>query len=118
MSLFDETRPLKIIYEIGGERVLAALFPLPEDKGLCFFDVGHYPDPSFNAKHFIEGFVRGEGPWYIQQRECSIARIEVIGKDDPFMRVWESWQSFRTENIPDPDRLEREIFTERLEEQG
>jgi hypothetical protein len=109
-DLFKEKRPLKIFHEIGGERVIVALFK--SKNGICFFDIGWAIMPSLNPIHFVDGEVRGDGPWYIQQSEGSIARIEVIKPSDPMMKTWKTWRKYRRENIKDAARRERLIFEE------
>lgn len=92
MNLFEETKPLKIIHPIGGERVIAVLFPSPD--GLYFFDIGW--DEPLNVTHpihFVEGEIKGGGPWTVGD-----SKIEIIQKDDPLMVDLNRWNSH-----PHPD---------------
>jgi len=93
MNLFEETRPLKIIHPIGGERVIAALFPSPD--GLYFFDVGWYDPYGMNGNciHFIEGEIEGDSPWIIKNNNEK-TKIEVIKENDPLMNVALGWRKY------------------------
>ncbi len=91
MNIFEETRPLKIIHPIGGERAIAALFSAPE--GLYFFDVGWY-DPygmEGNWIHFVQGIIeeKKEGKWAIGD-----STIEVMANDDLLIKEHRDWQKY------------------------
>jgi hypothetical protein len=81
MNLFKMRKVLKIIHPIGGERIIDHLFKTP--TGICFFDEG-WTETSNNPIHFVDGEIRGEGPWTIgdsvidietdQARLCNYAK--------------------------------------------
>lgn len=93
MNLFEQTKPLKIIHPIGGERIIASLFPAP--NGLYFFDVGWY-DPygmSGNCIHFVKGKIEGDGPWIIKGDGME-SKIEIMKDNDRLMSQALEWKKY------------------------
>jgi len=102
MNIFDEKRPLKIVFRsesgMSLDRVIANLFKT--STGICFFDIGWYQSAGHPA-HFIDGEVTGQGPWTVKGLNDREYVIEVMDEDDPMMDEWAEWQEFlREENIP------------------
>lgn len=93
MNLFEVIQPLKIIHPIGGERIIAALFPAP--KGLYFFDIG-WADPlnATHPIHFVRGKIQGEGPWIVKDKKIGDSTIEVIQDNDPSMAQALAWKEY------------------------
>lgn len=74
MDIFETKEPLMINIPDGGkDRPIDYLFKTP--TGICFFDIG-WPNSSSNAIHFVDGEIKGDGPWQIGDGEIAIVTDE------------------------------------------
>lgn len=83
----EKRLPLMVEHPVGGNRVIAELFEIPE--GLVFFDVG-WPQASLNPIHFLPGAFTGEGPWVQDD-----IKIRVIDPEEPIYGEYQHWMSHK-----------------------
>lgn len=102
-SLFSVTAPLLIRMPTGDMHVMAERFPHP--RGLVYFDLfWHLRNPHLGV-HFMEGIIKGNGPWKIG--DAVVRVLGCHGTDGALTRRYDEWQAYLAEN-PDtyPPRAE------------
>lgn len=107
MNLFKTKKLLMIIHPIGGRRTMDYVFKTP--IGICFFDDG-WSETSNNPIHFVDGEIRGKGPWTVGD-----SRIEVV-TDQAVLENHAKWVAYKKANGI-TDAQAEELFKGLLEAQ-
>ena len=109
-NLFSVTAPLLIRLPTGDMHVMAERFPHP--RGLVYFDLfWHMGNPHFGV-HFVEGIIKGDGPWKIG--EAVVRVLGCHGTDGALARRFDEWRAYIT-GLADayPARAEIEAIARR-----
>lgn len=93
-DLFSVTAPLLIRLPTGDMHVMAERFPHPQ--GLVYFDLfWHLGNPN-KGVHFIDGIIKGDGPWKIG--DAVVRVLGCHGTDGTLARRFDEWRQYITEN--------------------
>ena len=89
---FDQGRPLVLDHSVGGERLLAAIWPTPD--GIGFADIGWPENDVGHPFHEVVGQITGDGPaWKIGDAEL----MELMSWH-PLNADWKRWQAWLSEH--------------------
>lgn len=89
-DLFAVTSPLMIRSPHGGEKLIAELFPHPE--GIIFFEIFWNQSSDNQGIHFIEGDVKGEGPWKVGDYVINV--LACHGTNQELAQDFAQWQMY------------------------
>lgn len=90
MDIFSVTAPLCIRLKNGEKHIIAEKF-LHKD-GFLYFEAFWHERPFEDAVHFIEGQIKGDGPWKIG--DAVITVIGCQGSDPELASELASWNTY------------------------
>ena len=93
-DLFHVTAPLLIRLPTGDMHVMAERFPHP--RGLVYFDLFWHLGVAHQHVHFLEGIIKGEGPWKIG--EAVVRVLGCQGTDAVMARRFDEWCAYLREH--------------------
>jgi hypothetical protein len=85
---FDQGRPLVLDHPIGGERLVAAIWP--DGDGIGFADIGWPLNDSRHPFHQVPGPIVGDGPYW----RIGPAALRELESWDPLNTAWDKWQAW------------------------
>lgn len=104
-DLFSVTAPLRIKSPHGGEKVIAEIFQHP--YGIVFFEIFWNQLVEYQGIHFIQGDIKGEGPWKVGGYVLSV--LACHGTDATLAADYADWQMYLqtpVNNYPDMRKIE------------